>query len=66
MEKADVSRWLDDYVQAWKSYDRDAIGALFSDDVSYRLPPLRRAHPRPRGGRLLLVRGRRGGGRISR
>ena len=39
MEKANVSRWLDDYVQAWKSYDRDAIGALFSDDVSYRFPP---------------------------
>lgn len=39
MEKADVSRWLDDYVQAWKSYDRDAIGALFSDDVSYRYHP---------------------------
>jgi ketosteroid isomerase-like protein len=39
MEKADVSRWLDDYVQAWKTYDRDAIGALFSDDVSYRYHP---------------------------
>ena len=63
MEKADVSGWLDDYVQA---LDRDAIGALFSDDVSYRLPPLRRAHPRPRGGRLLLVRRKRGGRRSSR
>ena len=52
MEKADVSRWLDDYVQAWKTYDRDAIGALFSDDVSYRYHPLRRARPRPRGGHL--------------
>jgi ketosteroid isomerase-like protein len=39
MEKADVSRWLEDYVQAWKSYDRSAIGALFSDDVSYRYHP---------------------------
>ena len=39
MEKADVSRWLDEYVQAWKSYDHDAIDALFSDDVSYRYHP---------------------------
>ena len=39
MEKADVSRWLDAYVQAWKSYDRDAIGALFTGDVSYRYHP---------------------------
>lgn len=34
-----VSRWLADYVAAWKSYDRDAIAALFSDDVSYRYHP---------------------------
>ena len=39
MERADISRWLDDYVLAWKTYDRDAIGALFSDDVSYRYHP---------------------------
>lgn len=34
-----VSSWLADYVAAWKSYDRDAIAALFSDDVSYRYHP---------------------------
>jgi SnoaL-like domain len=34
-----VQRWLDDYVAAWPSYDRDAIVALFSDDVSYRYHP---------------------------
>ena len=34
-----VQRWLDDYVAAWRSYDRDAILALFSDDVSYRYLP---------------------------
>jgi ketosteroid isomerase-like protein len=39
MEHADVQRWLDDYVAAWKSYDAEAIGALFSDDVSYRYHP---------------------------
>ena len=39
MEKADTQRWLDDYVEAWKSYDREAIAALFSDDVDYRYHP---------------------------
>jgi ketosteroid isomerase-like protein len=39
VESADVSRWLSDYVQAWKSYDRDQIEALFSDDVKYRYHP---------------------------
>jgi ketosteroid isomerase-like protein len=39
MDRADVSSWLDDYVRAWKTYDRDAINALFSDDVSYRYHP---------------------------
>jgi ketosteroid isomerase-like protein len=39
MEHADVQRWLDDYVAAWKSYDREAVGALFSDDVAYRYHP---------------------------
>jgi ketosteroid isomerase-like protein len=39
MEKADVDRWLDDYVAAWKRYDPDAIGALFSEDVAYRYHP---------------------------
>jgi ketosteroid isomerase-like protein len=36
---ADVQRWLDAYLEAWKSYDPDAIGALFSDDVAYRCHP---------------------------
>jgi ketosteroid isomerase-like protein len=39
LESANVSRWLSDYVQAWKSYDREAIAALFSDDVRYRYHP---------------------------
>ena len=34
-----VQAWLDDYVAAWRSYDRDAIVALFTDDVSYRYLP---------------------------
>jgi hypothetical protein len=39
MDRDDVNRWLDAYVSAWKSYDRDEIGALFSDDVEYRYHP---------------------------
>ena len=31
--------WLDRYVAAWKSYDPDAIGDLFSEDASYRYHP---------------------------
>jgi ketosteroid isomerase-like protein len=39
MEKADVDRWLQAYVAAWKSYDRDEITALFAEDVDYRYHP---------------------------
>jgi len=34
-----VQGWLDAYVAAWRSYDRDAIRALFSDDVAYWYHP---------------------------
>jgi hypothetical protein len=39
MERADVARWLAAYVEAWKSYDREAILALFADRASYRYHP---------------------------
>jgi ketosteroid isomerase-like protein len=39
MERADVARWLDDYVEAWKTYDRERIAALFAEDVEYRYHP---------------------------
>jgi ketosteroid isomerase-like protein len=39
MQKTDVQRWLDAYVAAWKSYDREAIAALFAADVEYRYHP---------------------------
>ena len=39
MERSDVLRWLDAYVEAWKSYDRDRIGALFGESVRYRYHP---------------------------
>jgi ketosteroid isomerase-like protein len=39
MDTATVAAWLAAYVEAWKSYDPEAIGALFSDDVKYRYHP---------------------------
>jgi hypothetical protein len=39
MDRIDVDGWLDAYVAAWKSYDREKIGLLFSADVAYRYHP---------------------------
>ena len=39
MDEARVQRWLDGYIDAWKSNDADAIGALFSEDAQYRFHP---------------------------
>lgn len=39
MDRADVARWLEDYVEAWRTYDRDRIAALFAEDVEYRYHP---------------------------
>ena len=36
MNKEDVQHWLDAYVEAWKTYDREQIAALFSPDAEYR------------------------------
>jgi len=34
-----VAQWLTRYVDAWRTYDRAAIGALFSEDAVYRFHP---------------------------
>ena len=34
-----VQRWLDAYVDAWRTYDADAIGELFAEDATYRYHP---------------------------
>jgi len=39
MDHGAAQEWLDRYVAAWLSYDPEAIGALFSDDVTYRYHP---------------------------
>jgi ketosteroid isomerase-like protein len=39
MDHQSAQEWLDRYVAAWLTYDHDAIGSLFSDDVTYRYHP---------------------------
>lgn len=39
MTHDDANRWLQAYVEAWRTYDRDAIGELFTDDARYRYHP---------------------------
>ena len=39
MDRADVDRWLEAYVNAWKSYRREEIEALFARDIQYRYHP---------------------------
>jgi hypothetical protein len=39
MTHDDANRWLQAYVDAWRSYDRSAITALFTEDARYRYHP---------------------------
>jgi hypothetical protein len=39
IDHASVTAWLNDYIAAWKSYDPDAIGALFTEDARYYYGP---------------------------
>ena len=39
MTHDEAQAWLDRYVEAWRTYDADLIGALFTDDVEYRYHP---------------------------
>jgi hypothetical protein len=39
MDHADVQRWLDRYVDAWRTYDETAIRELFTEDATYRYHP---------------------------
>jgi ketosteroid isomerase-like protein len=53
VDRDQVARWLAEYVEAWKRYDRDAIGALFADDAEYRWHP----YDEPVRGREAIVEG---------
>ena len=39
MDRDSAQAWLDSYVAAWKSYDRDDITALFAPAIQYRYHP---------------------------
>jgi SnoaL-like domain len=39
MDRGAVDRWLAAYVEAWRTYDREQIAALFSADARYRYHP---------------------------
>jgi ketosteroid isomerase-like protein len=37
----DIQRWLDAYVEAWRSYDPKSIADLFAPDATYAYQPYR-------------------------
>ncbi|MDQ3981225.1 MAG: nuclear transport factor 2 family protein [Actinomycetota bacterium] len=39
MTKEELAGWLQRYVEAWRSYDPDAVGDLFTEDAEYRYHP---------------------------
>jgi cytochrome c553 len=39
MTREEVANWLERYVEAWKSYDREQIGDLFAEDAEVRYHP---------------------------
>lgn len=51
MDHQSAQQWLDRYVAAWLTYDADAIGSLFSEDIAYRYHP----HDEPVVGRTAVV-----------
>ena len=51
MDRQGFQDWLDRYVEAWKSYDPDQIGALFSEDATYAYHP----QDEPEHGRAAIV-----------
>jgi ketosteroid isomerase-like protein len=51
LDRAKVTTWLDAYVRAWKTYDPDAIGDLFSEDATYSYNP----YSAPIRGRAAIV-----------
>ena len=56
MSEARLQSWLDAYVEAWRTYDREAIAALFARGRDLRVSPVRRAAARSRRDRRELAR----------
>ena len=55
MDEGTVGRWLGAYIDAWRSYDRAAIGDLFSEDAVYRYHPWDEPSPSHVRGRDAIV-----------
>ena len=51
LDKTMVSAWLQAYVRAWKTYDPEAIGNLFSENAIYLYSPFHK----PVRGRAAIV-----------
>jgi ketosteroid isomerase-like protein len=49
VDDAGVTKWLDDYVAAWRTYDVAAVGSLFSEGAVYRFHPWADAQQEVRG-----------------
>jgi ketosteroid isomerase-like protein len=45
MNHGSVQAWLDNYIEAWRTYDAAKIGALFSEDAIYRFSPFDERDP---------------------
>jgi len=39
MTRPQLQKWLDDYINAWRSYDASRIGALFNENAEYHFNP---------------------------
>jgi hypothetical protein len=39
MTRDDLQDWLDRYIEAWRTYDREQIADLFSEGIEYRFHP---------------------------
>jgi hypothetical protein len=39
MDRSKAQAWLDAYIEAWKTYDRGQVEALFAEDATYRYHP---------------------------
>jgi ketosteroid isomerase-like protein len=53
MTDEQLQTWLDAYVDAWRTYDANAIAALFSPDATYAYHP----YDEPERGRDAIVAG---------
>lgn len=39
VQREDVQAWLDDYIEAWRTYETAAFDGLFADDATYAYHP---------------------------